>query len=76
MNMLQVILAIIGLALSYPIALVLKYYTKDEKQLYKKYFPALLWILLILLAVSYTLDLVTALTLTFMFLVIFFWNKN
>ncbi len=75
MQILQIILIIIGLILSYPIAMLLAKSTKDEKKLYKKYFSALLWVLAILAAIFYTLNLQVALTLTFMFLVIFFWNR-
>lgn len=75
-QILKAILALIVLCLSYPIALILAKYTKDEKNLYKKYFPELLWILVILAAIFYTLDLTIALTLTFMFLIILFWKKR
>jgi len=74
--MLKTILAIIILALSYPTALILKKYTKDEKQIYQKYFAIALWPLAILAAIFYTLNLQIAQTLTFLFLVIFFWSKK
>ena len=76
MQILQIALIVVVFLLSYPVALLLFSLTKDEKKLYKRYFPSFLWILAILAAVFYTLNLQVALTLTFMFLVIFFWNRK
>jgi len=75
-SLLKIILSLIILALSYPTARMLYRLTKDEKKLYKKYFPKLNWLLLVLAAIFYFINLIWALTLSFMFLVIFFWNKN
>jgi len=74
--MLKTIISIIILALSYPTALVLKRITKNEIQIYEKYFKIALWPLAILAAIFYTLNTEIALTLTFLFLLIFFWNKK
>jgi hypothetical protein len=75
MQILQIILYVIGLALSYPVALILARYTKDEINLYKPFFPILAWTLLILSAIFFALNLASALTFLFMFLVIEFWSR-
>jgi hypothetical protein len=72
---LQIILSILGLALSYPVALILAKYTKDEIILYKPFFPILAWIFLILSAIFFALTIVSGLTFLFMFLVIEFWSQ-
>jgi len=73
--MLKTILSIILLTLSYPTALLLKKITKHEKQIYEKYFKIIIWPLAIITAIFYTLNTTIALTLTFIFLTIFFWNR-
>jgi len=70
----QAILSIIVLILAIPLGLLLASLTKDEKSIYKKYFPTLLWIIAILAAIFYTLNLQIALTLTFIFITILVWN--
>lgn len=75
MEVSKIILYLVILALFYPVALILAKYTKDEKKLYGWYFPAILWILAIAAAIFYTLNLVVALTLTFLFLVVLFWKS-
>jgi hypothetical protein len=62
------------LILSIPLGLFLKYLTDDEKPIYKKYFPAILWALAIASAIFYTLNLKTALILTFLFITVLVWN--
>jgi hypothetical protein len=73
--LIQIILSVIMLCLSYPIALLLAKVTKDEKKLYKRYFSSLIWIFAILAAIFFAINTVSALTLTFMFLLVFFWNR-
>jgi len=65
------------LALAIPLGLMLSQVTKDEKNIYTKspYFPIILTILAITAAIFYTLDKTIALTLTFMFITTFIWNK-
>lgn len=72
----QIIISIIVLAAAIPTGMWLAYLTKDEKQIYKKYFPALLWLLAISSAIFYTLNTATALTLTFMFIIVLVWFKG
>ena len=74
--MLKTALYIIILLTAIPIGILLAKLTKDEKSIYKKYFPPLLWIIAITAAVFYTLNLTAALTLTFIFIVILSWHKT
>ena len=74
--MLKYILSILTLIAAIPVGLLLHKLTRDEKPIYKKYFPALLWLLAILSAIFYTLNTKIALTLTFMFIVMFTWHKQ
>jgi len=66
------------LILAIPLGLLLAKLTKHEKSTYSKspYFPLFLWILAILAAIFYTLNKIIALTLTFIFIMVFAWNKN
>ncbi len=73
--MLKTILFIIILIVAIPIGKLLAKLTKDEKPIYKKYFPPMLWILAIAAAISYTLNITAALTLSFIFLIILSWYK-
>ena len=73
--MLKTIISIIILALAIPTGTLLAKSTKDEKPIYKKYFPPMLWIIAIATAVFYTLNLTAALTLTFIFVVVLVWWK-
>lgn len=61
--------------LAIPLGIVLAKTTADEKPIYTKYFPSILWILAIAAAISYTLDKTTALTLTFTFITTLVWHK-
>jgi len=72
----KIIISIILLATSYPIANILAKNTKDEKSIYNKYFNLMLWPLAILAAIFYSLNIPIALTLTFITLVMFFWRKK
>jgi len=74
--MLKYLLSILILLAAIPVGLLLAKLTKDEKLIYKKYFPSFLWILAILSAIFYTLNIKIALALTFMFIVMFVWNKK
>ena len=66
------------LILAIPLGITLAKITKREKQIYSKppYFPTLLWLLAIAAAIFYTLDKKTALTLTFIFITTFTWNRT
>lgn len=66
------------LILAIPLAYLLASVTKDEKQIYSKapYFPILLWVLAFAAAIAYTLNKQIALTLTFIFITTFTWNKT
>ena len=66
---------IITLITALPIGYLLAKLTKDEKSIYKKYFPPLLWIIAITAAVFYTINLTVAITLSFIFLIILNWWK-
>ncbi|MDH3352842.1 MAG: hypothetical protein OEL87_00135 [Nanoarchaeota archaeon] len=65
------------LVLAIPLGLALASVTKDEKEIYSKapYFPILLWILAFAASIFYTLDKQIALTLTFIFIMTFTWNR-
>ncbi|MCK4650379.1 hypothetical protein KAT36_04060 [Candidatus Pacearchaeota archaeon] len=65
------------LILAIPLGLALATITKDEKQIYSRiqYFPVILWILALATAIFYTINKQIALTLTFIFITIFTWNK-
>ena len=67
----------LALLLAIPLGIALAKITKDEKNIYSKtpYFPILLWILAIATAIFFTLDKRIALTLTFIFITTFIWNK-
>jgi len=60
-----------------PLGLILAKVTKDEKKIYTDvpYFPVLLWILAFITISSYAFDRQLALTLTFIFITTFVWNK-
>ncbi len=65
------------LILAVPLGFLLANTTKDEKEIYSNapYFPIILWVLAILASIFYTLDKQIALTLTFIFITTFVWNK-
>lgn len=67
----------LSLILAIPLAFLLAEVTKDEKQIYSKspYFPVLLWILAFAAAIFFTLNKQIALTLTFILITTFTWNK-
>jgi len=65
------------LILAIPLGWALAKITEDEKEIFSKapYFPILLWILAFAAAIFYTLDKQTAITLSFIFITTFVWNK-
>ena len=73
--MLKMMLDIIVLLISIPLGIILSKVTKDEKNIYKKYFKIILPILGAIAIAFYFLEEVIALTLTFIFFMILFWNK-
>jgi|GEM_PF-1633560 len=73
MQTLQRVLSAFVILSAIPIGMLLAYLTKDEKDIYKKYFPAFLWVLAILAAIFYTMNVLTALVLTFVFILVFTW---
>lgn len=60
-----------------PLGIILAKLTKDEKEIYSKapYFPVFLWIIAITASIFFTIDKMIALVLTFIFIMIFFWNQ-
>ena len=66
-----------ALILAIPLGFALAHMTKDEKQIYSKspYFPVILWTLAFVTAIFYTLNKQIALTLNFIFIATFIWNK-
>ena len=70
----QILASIAVLVLAIPAGLLLASLTKDEKPIYKKYFTPLLWIIAMITAIFYTLNLQIALTLTFIFILILTWR--
>lgn len=75
MEPLQIIISIIIILTAIPLGFLLKHLTSDEKNIYKKYFPPILWIIAITASVFYTINIQIALTLTFIFIAIFVWLK-
>jgi hypothetical protein len=65
------------LFLAIPLGFALAHVTKDEKQIYSKspYFPILLWALVLIAAVFYTINKQIALTMTFIFIMTLTWSK-
>lgn len=65
------------LILAIPLGLLLAGITRDEKVIYSKapYFPIFLWILAFVTVIYYSLDRQVALTLTFVFITTFVWNR-
>tara|TARA_Y100000310_G_scaffold338641_1_gene428857 strand:+ start:9060 stop:9290 length:231 start_codon:yes stop_codon:yes gene_type:complete len=71
----KIILSILIILSAIPLGLLLKHLTKEEKPIYQKYFPPLLWLTAILAAIFYTLNLQIALSLTFIFVLVLTWSK-
>jgi vacuolar-type H+-ATPase subunit I/STV1 len=60
--------------LTIPLGFLLHHITKDEKDIYTKFFPAILWILAIISAIFLTINKTTAIKTIYMFITILFWN--
>ena len=73
--MFELIASVVILLLAIPIGICLARLTSDEKEIYKKYFSWLIWIVAIAAAIFYSIDLVIALSLSFMFLVLVVWER-
>ncbi len=73
--MIEPLLTSIIILLTIPTAYLLYRITQDEKEIYKKYFPPILWILAIATAILANIDKIYALTILSIFLVILFWNN-
>ncbi len=73
----NIMIEYLTLILAIPLGFLLAHTTKDEKGIYSQppYFPILLWVLAISASVFYTLDKQIALTLTFVFITTFVWNR-
>jgi len=67
----------LALVLAIPLGFVLAKLTKDEKEIYSKtrYFPFISFVLAIASVIFFAIDKQIALTLTFIFLTIFVWNR-
>lgn len=65
------------LILAIPLGIALAHMTKDEKQIYSNapYFPIILWAIAFAAAIFYITNEQVGLTLTFVFLMTFVWNK-
>lgn len=52
-------------------------WARHEKKIYKsrQYFPIFLWVLAILAAIFWTLNSMIAITLTWLFILVFVWNR-
>ncbi|MFA5484790.1 MAG: hypothetical protein WC260_00860 [Candidatus Pacearchaeota archaeon] len=71
-----IILIILVLLCAMPLGLILSLITKDEKEIYKKYFYTIKWILLIFTAIFLTTNKIYALSTTFILITILFWNYS
>jgi cytochrome c biogenesis factor len=69
----QTILTIITLLLAVPTGFLCHWVNHDEKNIYNKYFPAILWILAITTAILLTTNLSYAMTTLFVFIVVLAW---
>ncbi len=59
-----------------PAGILGAYLTNYERKIYKNYFPAILWILAIVSAIYYSIDIRIALTATFMFIMTLTWKYS
>lgn len=74
--MLQILISILLLLTAVPIGIILYKLTKDEAKTYNKYIPSILWIIAILAAIYFTLNLTIAFTLTSMFIIFITYYLN
>jgi hypothetical protein len=70
-----IIYSVIILLTSPFVGYILYLTTKDEKELIKFYFPAMLWIFAVLSAIFYSINLKYAIITTYMFLAILTWYE-
>jgi hypothetical protein len=66
--MLEILLSILVLVLAVPFALLVERYTGDEIPSYQFLFRPMLWFLVLMAALFYSINLVAALTFTFAFI--------
>jgi hypothetical protein len=68
----------IVLLFAIPLGMLCAKFMKDEKSIYSKspYFPLMLWVIAIFAAIFFTLDKVIGFSLSFMFLLMFFWHRG
>ena len=67
------ILYVVGI-LTVPLGILLGYLTRDEKTIYTKFFPAILWILAILSVIFFTININNSIATIYLFLTILSWN--
>jgi hypothetical protein len=70
------ILEFLSLILAIPCGILGAYLTNYERNIYKVYFPPILWILAIVSAIYYSIDTRIALTTTFMFIMVLTWDYS
>lgn len=70
------ILILLVLLCAAPLGLILSLITKDEKEIYTKYFYTIKWLLLILTAVFLTTNKTYALSTSFILITILFWDSS
>ena len=70
------ILIILILLCAIPLGLILSLITKDEKEIYTKYFYTIKWILLILTAFFLTTNKTYTLSTSFILITILFWDSS
>ncbi len=72
----QTLLTIVVMLLSIPAGLLCYFFTKDEKDIYRWYFPAFAWVLAALTAVFLSVNLIYAMTTLFMLLIVLVWMNG
>lgn len=73
--MIKAILYFLILLSAIPVALISADLTKNERAIYKKYFPKFLFAIAVLLIAFLFFNLLTFLTLAFLFLFLFIWLR-
>lgn len=71
--MINWILVSIGL-LSVPLGILLYFLTRDEIEIYEKFFPPILWILAIAVAILLSLNKTNAIIVGYLFITILSWH--
>ncbi|MBT3642763.1 hypothetical protein HN604_02170 [archaeon] len=66
------------LLVAIPLGMLCAKWMKEERPIYSKapYFPVMLWVIAILSAIFFTLDKTIGFSLSFMFLLMFFWHRG